>query len=83
MPESNQYGMVQRLGCSVNAAFLVGDATARDRNAGFRLMPESNQYRIGATPRLQPEGCVPGKRREPCVPGADHSTGTCSRAVAV
>ncbi len=29
--------LVQRLGCSVNAAFLTTGAAAHDRNAGFGL----------------------------------------------
>ncbi len=54
----NASRLVQRLGCSVNAAFLLRDATARDRNAAFRLQ-NGQRIRTGATPRLQRERCVP------------------------
>jgi len=40
--ESITAARVQRLGCSVNAAFLPRAAAAHDRNAGFSLLPKTN-----------------------------------------
>ncbi len=54
---------MQRLACSVNAAFRTRFATALDWNAAFRLLPGSKHRTIGAMPRLQRERCVPDQIR--------------------
>jgi len=50
---------MQRLGCSVNAAFRTRGVTAHDRNAGFGLQNRQRNTALAQRLVLQRERCVP------------------------